>query len=155
MLVMLGLVTILTLLAIPTFQSMIQYYRVTREAERLYAMLQYARTEAVKRNSNVYVSFTSGSSWCYGINVGSTCNCATAGSCGLGSVSPPASNQTTLSSTGLSSNSFYFDSLHGGASNGVTITFTLYGQSSLITTSISRLGNVQACSTGISGYTAC
>lgn len=155
MLVMLGIVVILTLLSIPGFQSLIQYYRVTREAERLYSMLQYARTESVKRNVNVYVSFTTGSSWCYGINTSSTCNCATAGSCNLGSVSPPTSTQTTLSATGLSGNSFYFDSTHGGSSSTATVTFTLFGQSSLITTSISRLGNIQACSTGISGYTAC
>lgn len=155
LLVMLTIVVVLTLLSIPTFNSLIQHYRITTAAEELYASLQYARTEAVKRNTNVYVSLTTGDSWCYGINTGSTCSCSTAGSCNLGSVSAPAAQLLSLSASGLSSNAFYFDTIHGGASNSVTITFTLYGQSSLITTSIGRLGNITVCSTGISGYTGC
>lgn len=155
LLVMLAVIVISTLLAIPLFTSLIQYYRITTAADELYSSLQYARTEAVKRNTSVYVSITTGDSWCYGINTGSTCNCASAGSCNLGSVSAPAAQLLSLSATGLSSNAFYFDNTHGGASNSVTMTFTLYGQSSLITTSISRLGSVQTCSTGITGYTAC
>jgi type IV fimbrial biogenesis protein FimT len=155
LLIMLTVVMILTLLSIPLFTNLIQHYRITTAVENLYSSLQYARTESIKRNVNVYVSFTTGDSWCYGINTGSTCNCATAGNCNLGSFSAPAAQLLTLSTSGLSSNSFYFDTTHGGASTTGTITYTLYGQSSLITTSISRLGNIQTCSTGISGYTAC
>jgi Tfp pilus assembly protein FimT len=155
LLVMLAIVLISTLLAIPLFTSLMQHYRITTAADELYATLQYARTEAVKRNTSVYVSVTTGDTWCYGINTGSTCSCSTAGSCNLGSVSAPAAQLLSLSATGLSSNAFYFDNTHGGASTAVTLTFTLYGQSSLITTSVSRLGNIQTCSTGINGYTAC
>lgn len=155
LLVMLAVILISTLLAIPSFTSIIQHYRITTAADELYAALQLARTEAVKRNTSVYISLTTGDTWCYGINTGSTCSCSTAGSCNLGSVSAPAAQLLSLSATGLTSNSFYFDNTHGGASNSVTITFTLYGQSSLITTSVSRLGNIQTCSTGITGYTAC
>lgn len=155
LLVMLAVVMILTLISIPLFSSLIQYYRITTAADELYATLQYARTESIKRNSNVYVSFVTGDSWCYGINTGSACTCTTASSCNLGTMKATAAQLLTLSATGLSSNAFYFDNTHSGASNAVTITFTLYGQSSLITTSVSRLGNLQTCSTGISGYTAC
>lgn len=155
LLVMLAIVVILTLLAIPLFSSLTEHYRITTTAEELYASLQYARTEAVKRNTSVYVSVTTGDTWCYGINIGSTCNCATAGNCNLGSVSAPAAQLLSLSASGLSSNSFFFDNVHGGASNSVTLTFTLYGQSSRITTSVGRLGNVSVCSTGVSGYTGC
>lgn len=155
LLVTLAMVTIMALIAIPSFRSLIEYYRITTAADNLYATLQYARTESIKRNTNIYVSFTTGDTWCYGVNTGSTCNCATAGSCNLGATSAPAAQLLTLSATGLSSNSIFFDNTHGGASNATTITFTLYGQSSLITTSLSRLGNISTCSTGISGYTAC
>jgi len=154
-LVMLAVVVILTLLSIPLFSSLIQHYRITSAAEQLYSTLQYARTEAIKRNTSVYVSVTTGDTWCYGVNTGSTCTCSTAGSCNLGSVSAASAGVLTLSATGLSSNSFYFDNTHGGASNSVTLTYTLFGQSSLITTSISRLGSISTCSTGITGYTAC
>ena len=155
LLVMLAIIVIMALISIPLFSSLIEHYRITTAAEELYASLQYARTEAVKRNTSVYVSVTTGDTWCYGINTGSTCNCATAGNCNLGSVSAPAAQLLNLTATGLSSSSFYFDNVHGGASASVTLTFTLYGQSSLITTSVGRLGNVSVCSTGISGYTGC
>ena len=154
-LVMLLIVAILALIAIPLFTSLIQTYRVSTAAEQLYTTLQYARTEAVKRNTNVYVSVTTGDTWCYGVNTGSACTCSTAGSCNLGSVSAPGAQLLSLCATGLSSNSMYFDTIHGGASAASTFTFTLYGQSTLITTSVSQLGNIQTCSTGISGYTAC
>tara|TARA_R110000868_G_scaffold164802_3_gene397697 strand:- start:380 stop:847 length:468 start_codon:yes stop_codon:yes gene_type:complete len=155
MIVMLAIVLILALLSIPAFTNLMQHYRITTAAEQLYSALQYARTESIKRNTNVYVSFTTGDNWCYGINTNSTCNCATAGNCNLGAYSAPASGLLSLSATGLSSNSFFFDTTHGGASSAATITYTLFGQASLITTSISMLGNIQTCSTGISGYTAC
>lgn len=155
LLIMLAVILILTLLSIPMFTSLVQYYRITTATDQLYSALQYARTEAVKRNTSIYVSMTTGDTWCYGFNTGAACNCATAGSCNLGSISAPAAQLLTLSATGLSSGSFYFDSLHGGANNAVTITFTHYGQSTLITTSLSRLGSISVCSTGVSGYTAC
>jgi prepilin peptidase dependent protein B len=105
------------LIAIPSFRSLIEYYRITTATDNLYAAIQYARTESIKRNTTVYMSFTTGDTWCYGINTGSTCNCATAGSCNLGSTSASAAQLLTLSASGLSSNSFYFDTMHGGASH--------------------------------------
>lgn len=155
LLVMLTIVIILTVLSIPLFNSLIQYHRITNAAENLYSVLQYARTEAVKRNTSVYVSVTTGDSWCYGINTGSACSCGTPSGCNLGTETAPEAQQLTLSATGLTSNAFYFDSIHGGSSATVTMTFTLYGQSSLITTTINRLGSIQACSTGVNGYAAC
>lgn len=155
LLVMLAIVTILSLLSIPLYKDLSEYYRITTAVQQLHSILEYARTEAVKRNTSVYVSVTTGDSWCYGVNTGSACTCTTASSCNLGAVSAPAPQLLTLSATGLSSSAFYFDNIHAGASNTVTLTYTLYGQSSLITTTISRMGSISTCSTGISGYTSC
>jgi len=155
LIVMLAVVVILTLASIPLFTSVIQYFRITSAAEQLYSALQNARTEAVKRNANVYMNVSAGSNWCYGFNTGSTCNCATAGSCNLGSYSATAANLLTLSATGLSSNSIFFTGMHGGVSSAATFTFTQYGSTPLITTSISMLGSISVCSTGVNGYTAC
>jgi Tfp pilus assembly protein FimT len=155
MLTMLVIIVILMLVSIPVYDSIIQYYHITTAATDLYSSIQYARTEAIKRNTAVYMSFTTGSSWCYGINTGSACNCGTPSSCNLGTVTASAANILTLSATGLSSNAFYFDNTHGGASTSVTLTYTLFGQASLIQTSVSMLGDVSVCSTGITGYTAC
>lgn len=155
LLVMLTVVLVLTLIAIPSYTTLINYYRISRESELLYNTLQYARTEAVKRNTNVYVSIGTGDSWCYGINTGSACNCSS-GTCNLGIISAQTAQQISLAGTGLSSNAFYFNSTHAGSSAAVTLTFSIYGSSStLVTTSISLMGTVTQCGTGIPGYTAC
>jgi len=156
LMVVFAIISILALAAIPLFNSFIANYRVSAAADNLYYYLQYARSEAVKRNANVYVSFTSGDTWCYGINVGSSCNCATPNNCSLAAVSYTTAGQTTLSTNGLSSNSIYFEGSHAAASASGSVTFTRYGNSTpLVTVLIGRLGGLQMCSTGMGGYTAC
>jgi type IV fimbrial biogenesis protein FimT len=150
------IISILTVLAVPLFNSMIQSYRLSATSDNLFHILQYARSEAIKRNTNVYVSFTTGDTWCYGVNLSSACNCSVLNSCGLGTTSYATAQQMSLSATGLSSNSIYFEGSHGAANASGTVTFTAYGQASpLMTITISRMGNTQQCATGVSGYTAC
>lgn len=153
--VILAIIVILSLTAYPSLVSLVQRYRISGETETLFSTLQYARTEAVKRNTTIYVSFTTGDSWCYGVNAGAACNCATSGSCGLGVHAAASAATISLSTSGLSSGSVAFEPTHGAASASGSVTMTLYGQSSLITVNIARLGSLQLCSTGISGYTAC
>lgn len=156
MLVALLIICILIGISVPLFTSFIQNYRISANADDLYYYLQYARSEAVKRDTNVYVSFHTGDTWCYGVNVGSACDCTAAGSCGLATVSYGSAQQQTLSTSGMNDSSFYFEGTHSAASKSCSVTFTQYGQSSpLITISVGYLGNIQQCATGISGYTAC
>lgn len=155
LLVAVAVVIILALVAIPSIITIIQKHRLVSNTENLYATLQLARSEAIKRNTNVYVSLTTGDTWCYGVNPGATCNCAVANNCSLGSYTYSTAGQLTLSASGLSGNSIYFEGSHGAANASGTITFTLYGQSTLMTVSIGRMGGLQICATGISGYTAC
>lgn len=144
------------MIAIPQFTSLIRNYRLSATADSLQSQLQFARSKAVEGNTNIYVSFTTGDSWCYGINAGSACNCTTPSSCALGTVSYATTQQLSLSTSGMSGNSIYFEGSHGAANAGSSATFSLYSDSStLITISIGRLGNTKICSTGISGYTAC
>ncbi len=151
----LSIVIILTLIAIPSLRSLVQNHRISSVADNLYYFLQNARSEAIKRNAHVYVSFIPGDAWCYGMNVSSACTCSTPGSCSLGAVVSDNPEQISLSMTGLTGNSVYFEGTHAAANARGALTFTLYGQTPLISLSIGRLGNIQLCSTGISGYTAC
>lgn len=154
--VALGVAAILALLSTIIFTDFIARYRLSATADSLYFQLQYARSEAVKQNTSIYVSFHTGDTWCYGIQVGSACDCTSPTSCSLGTVSYKKAGVISLSTVGLIGNAVYFDGTHGGANASGSITFTEYGQSApLITTSISRLGNINACSTGIGGYSAC
>lgn len=154
-LITVSVIAILALLSMPLFNSLVQKQRASGAAETLYNALQLAKSEAVKRNANVYVSFSTGNNWCYGINLNSACNCSISNNCGLASVSAPASQQLSLSTTGMSSNSIYFEGTHGSANSSSSVTFTVYGTSNLITVTIGRLGGITLCATGISGYTSC
>lgn len=156
LLVALSIVVILILVSVPVFTSFAQRYRLTAVAENLQYQLQFARSKAIENNTNVYVSFTTGDTWCYGINAGSACNCAVPSGCSLGTTSYGSAQQLTLSTTGMSGNTLYFEGSHGAANAAATATFTLYNDpSTLMTVSIGHLGNSQLCSTGVSGYTAC
>lgn len=60
----------LATLAVPAFRDQFQKRRIKGAADNLYASLQYARSEAVKRNRGVHVNFTvtSTTNWCYGLS---------------------------------------------------------------------------------------
>lgn len=156
LLIALLIVGILATLSVPSLSTFIANYRLSANGTKLYYYLQYARSEALKRGANVYVAFQTGDTWCYGISTTAACDCTTPSNCDLGTASYSAAGQQSISTTGLVGGSFYFDSNRGAASNSGSITFTQYGQGSpLITISVARLGNIQTCATGLSGYTAC
>jgi type IV fimbrial biogenesis protein FimT len=152
LLVVLVITIILAVTAVPSFITYLQTNRLITASQNLYYALQYARTEAVKRNATVYVSFRTGSNWCYGINA--TCSCNTANSCALGSTSANSSSQLTLSATGLSSNSIRFEPNHGAAGSSSTITLT-NSQSIAMSVRVRLLGSLLLCSSQVSGYSAC
>ena len=152
----LAIAGILITASVPILSSLIQRYRISSTADQLYYNLQYARSEAIRSNTNVYVSFSTGDTWCYGIRSGSACNCTTANSCTLGVFSYGAAQQISLTTSGLTSNSIYFDGTRAAANASGSVTLTAYGQSSpLVRLSIGRLGGLIMCATDINGYTAC
>jgi type IV fimbrial biogenesis protein FimT len=148
-------ITITTLVAVPSFITFLQEHRLTMTADTLFAAMQYARSEAIKRNTTVYVSFQTGDNWCYGINTGSSCTCSNAASCNLGATQAPQAQQISVSTTALASNSFQFEGSRGASnvSNGL-VTFTIYGQTTSISLLIGQIGDLQLCS-ALSGYQAC
>lgn len=154
LLVVLVIATILLVTTIPSFVTFLQTSRLTSTSQQLYDTMQYARAEALKRNVNIFVSFQTGSNWCYGINPSAACSCNTANSCTLGTVTAPASSTISLSATGLTSNSVRFDPNHGAANAASTVTFT-NSQGNAISVKVRLLGSIQLCSANVSGYAAC
>jgi prepilin-type N-terminal cleavage/methylation domain-containing protein len=150
LLVVLSIIAILTMMAVPAFTSFLENKRLVATNQNLYYALQLARSEAVKRNTTVYFVMQTGDNWCYGSNPGST-----AGSCALGSVTTPRAQQTTLSTTGIVSNTIQFEGTRGSIGSSSLITFTLYGQSINMSVKITALGNLSLCSSTVSGYSAC
>lgn len=155
MLTMLTIVIILTTVAVPSMRSIVRNRRLMDATESLNNSLQYARSEAIKRNANVYVSFVTGDSWCYGINTGASCNCTVAGNCNLGATTADSAGQLSLSATGYGTNFVYFQGSNGAAHASGTLTYTVFNDTPTLTINIGRLGNATICGSGISGYTGC
>jgi type IV fimbrial biogenesis protein FimT len=155
MLIVLTIVIVLTLLAMPSLLSTNQENNTTMTAQNLYYALQFARSQALKSNSTVYVNFQTGTNWCYGINVGSNCTCSLANSCSFQTVTAPASEATSLSATGLSSGSLTFEPTHGAAGQKSIVTFTANTSAVAMAVEVMVMGDSLLCSTTIGGYSAC
>lgn len=146
---------ILATVAVPSYVYYLQSNRLIGATNSLYYALQDARAEAIKRSTSVYVSFQTGSNWCYGINSGTACNCSSPSSCNIGSANYTSVSGLSLSATGLTGSSIQFESNHGAAGASSTVTFTLAGQSTAMSVEIGILGSLQICSGQISGYQSC
>lgn len=70
------IIAIITAIALPSFQSILEKRRLVGAAENLFADLQYTRSEAIKQNKTVSFQFSTGANWCYGIDDdGTDCDC--------------------------------------------------------------------------------
>ena len=76
LLVTVVIIGILAALAAPSFNKMLARNRLKGAAEGVFNDLQLARTESIKRNQNVLVTFSANGSttWSYGLRVGSACD---------------------------------------------------------------------------------
>lgn len=84
LMVTIAVAAILTMLAAPSFNSMIDKYRAKRAADTISAFLVNTKTEAIKRNTPVravFQSADSGATWCVGMTTAGTCDCTAANAC--------------------------------------------------------------------------
>lgn len=70
LMITIAVIAVIAALALPSFKSILEERRLVGAAENLYASLQYARSEAIKRNSvmNFVVDNANPSTWCYGVD---------------------------------------------------------------------------------------
>lgn len=158
--VTLAVLVILVRMAAPAMTEFLEKHRVKRAAETMAASLYLAKSEAIKRNTNVRVVFTgSGATWCYGLTTASSCTCSTANSCTL-----DAGGDTAVSSSRFPDiqitppgASLSFSPLRGTV-NGNSITFTSENGYQLRAV-LSNFGRVRLCSPSgegnLGGYDAC
>jgi type IV fimbrial biogenesis protein FimT len=152
LLVVIAITGIVAALAVPSYQDMLERNRLKQAAESLAADMKYARTEAIKRSTDLQLTLTT-ATWCYGIDDGDTaCACGTAGDCAIKAVDGSQFKGITLNAD--NNVSFYFR--RGTASNKtLTLNSTHYGASVVV----SQLGRVRICTpagaTGLPSYPAC
>ena len=160
---------ILLTVAVPAFNNFLERHRLKGVIESIYGDLQLARSEALKRNTEVRVSFVAaagGSPWCYGIkDEATTCDCnetntGAADYCEVGGAEQIVSGAdypgTSLSNPNFSGNSFTtFDPRRGTASAG-SVTFNSDNGTFSADLKVSALGRVRVCSDSDGmGYPGC
>ncbi len=154
LLVVIALIGIIASIAIPSFQGMIEKNRLKAAIESLAADLMFARTEAIKRSTNLDVSISiDGASWCYGIDNDNThCDCSTADDCAIKTVKGSLFSGTILDADDNTT----FDFRRGSAK---AIGSTLSTRNYSARVRVSSIGRVRICipagSTAIRGYDGC
>jgi type IV fimbrial biogenesis protein FimT len=167
MMIVLVIAVVMAMLAAPSFQALLDRQRIRSVTSNLSTDIQYARSESVRTNAAVTVSFSAGSTpWCYGVaTLTAACDCRSGTTCNLKTVSGGDFPNTTMTLTGGSG--FTIDprqgqvsAIAGGGSGAVTtaVDFSSATTSGAqLETQINSLGRVLQCAPGgtLSGYPTC
>lgn len=165
LLMTIAIIGILASVAVPSFSSTSAAQQVTGAAEKIRLDMLFARSEAMKQNKNIYLSFSTGSNWCYGFtDTGAACTCSTANSCKINNAdkavkSAQFKNISLTTAGSLTLNGANFDPARGGvkksgtAINNGSITITQDGASATIMLNV--LGRASICSSTLAQFSAC
>lgn len=164
--VVLAITGILMVMAVPVLNEQIDKRRLVAVVDAIYGDLQYARSEAIRSNQNVQISFTSGANWCYGMTLGATaCDCTVvasgAGYCELKRVDYvdfPKVSIPVSAGISFSANIAAFDPVRAVASeSGHVIMQSAQGKQAQV--NLAKLGRISVCApagVGLTGtYPAC
>lgn len=173
LLIVVAIVGVLAALAAPAFTKLLDRGRLRGAAEQVFSDLQLARTETIKRNADMFVTFSSAApttNWCYGTRVAATCDCTItdptdASACqvdGVLRVVRGADYRDVVLDPGFftvatravfSPRQGAAETSAGAAHNG-TVTLTLEGDS--VDVVVARLGRVSTCTpNSMPGFRAC
>jgi Tfp pilus assembly protein FimT len=166
--IVLAIMAILLTVVIPAFANMVERYRLKAATETLYFSLHQAKSEAIKRNTRIRITFktsNNGATWCFGLKIDAACDCTVANSCQIDSVEkiirsddfPNVSIDPHISSPG---DRFTFDNVHwimAGTFGHVRFNSSEGKQARVI---VSRMSRLRMCSpsgsANVSGYsTSC
>lgn len=75
LMVVVTIIAIFAAIGMPSFSGLIDRYRLKGTADALHAEIQFARTEAIRRNQEVQLVLGTGTGSCYGIGTSADCTC--------------------------------------------------------------------------------
>lgn len=165
LMIVIVIATILLALGIPSFQDALDKNRLKSAAETLKGDLQFAKSEAIKRNQNIRVDFSvSGNNWCYGITEKDDCDCnnTTLGadeSCEIDGIRKVilGTEYRGIALNDITPPDFSFDHVRG-TTFAESITFQSPRQKELRVV-VSRMGRIRTCSPAneknVPGYPSC
>ncbi len=158
MMISVSVVTILTMVAVPNMQSMMQRRQLEGAAGEIYANLLLLRSQAIEKNHSVFVNFTgTGTGWTYGLDDVASCNPATTSDCQMNQSNRVYAGsvwKTVTLAHPFAGNSLSFESRRGLPSASGTIRMTSVAGE--IDVTVSPIGYVSICSPQrLGGYSGC
>ncbi|MCG2633352.1 MAG: GspH/FimT family pseudopilin [Gammaproteobacteria bacterium] len=159
-LIVVVIIGVVSALAAPAFTRLLERNRLKGAAESVFSELMRAKSEAVKRNRRITVSFVPAAddSWCFGLIEGSAaCDCTTLNSCQLDGVER-VTRGIQFEGVGLPSTTFTGDDVtfepQQGRANAGTVGVLNDGITAQVRVSV--LGRVRVCSDdNVPGYQSC
>jgi prepilin-type N-terminal cleavage/methylation domain-containing protein len=159
LLIALVIISILALVAAPSFQTLVQENRATAAGESFYSDMELARSQALRKQSTVYVAVRTGTNWCYGLSDnGATCDCSISNSCLFNGVEKVVKSTeypgvSIAIASGFNSSAVSFEGTHGTTGRAGQVDFA--SGSSTMSVAVGAMGGIKACSSNIGGYSPC
>jgi type IV fimbrial biogenesis protein FimT len=157
LMITIAVIAILVAIAAPSMSGLLERRKVHGAGEKLFADLTFAKTEAIKRNNTIRVSFTgNGATWCYGIAVNTACDC-TASDCTIDGVLQVTDQDdfpgvSVIADSTLDGSSTSFTPLRGTANAG-NLQFSVASGAELGVV-VSSFGRIRMCSEDF-GFDVC
>lgn len=162
-----AIIAVLLVTAVPSVREQMLIENIRAVGNNLKQELSYARSEAIKRNTDIFIDVITsdgGASWCVGISVNNNCDCTVsdpvlANACVLPvngtNILRVLNNEDYTNVVMDSEHEFDFDRVRGTASNAGSFVFEVDAYEARVT--ISLLGRVRLCDVNgnLSGWTAC
>lgn len=158
LMITLAVLAIIVVIALPSFSGLMERRQLHGAGEKLFTDLLYAKTESIKRNTPIRVSFTgTGTNWCYGLAVNAACDC-TAADCEIDGVLHVTSQDdykgvVVDADSSFAGASTTFTPLRGAANPG-NLQFSVASGANLGAV-VSSFGRVRMCSDGGFNYDSC
>lgn len=174
LMIVLAMASILLAIGIPGMNSYLDTNRLRGATSQFFSDVSYARSESIKRNTNISISVTSngGNTWCYGLNETAGCDCTINDTADVNACTLPISGTNVLkvgsmtnlpdismtSPIGISQTYATFDPVRGLASATNSVVFqSLNNRQTQVDVSV--LGRVSVCipfgEHGVGGYSTC
>ena len=151
---------IIAAFAFPSFRNMIENKQLKSVTESLYNDLKLAHSEAIKKQTAIFVSFQPGANWCYGIDDTAACNCNVVNDCEFEGAEKVIRG-TDYKNTVLAVNGWgagipfiFFEGTRGMSNRSAgAATFTTNTKTTNIASN--RIGRIEICSDSLIDYKGC
>jgi prepilin-type N-terminal cleavage/methylation domain-containing protein len=161
LLIVVAVVAVIATLAVPSYRDSLQRHELISAVEGVYSYVQYARSESIANNEDIYIAFkgTGATGWCLGISDLAACDCAASlAACTINSEQARSvdgsnyPNVTLTTSFGAHDSGFNAPRMTAMENGTITVTHSGVASAGVV---ISTIGRVRVCSDSLDEYSGC